>query len=65
MAFSSHVRRAKPELDTFVQGITRRRVIQDANLAKILFDDGKILDVGAIFDGAVLSIITSFKVFPF
>jgi hypothetical protein len=65
MAFSWHVRTAKTEQDTFMPGITRRRVIQDANLAKVLFDDGKILDVGAIFDGAVLSIIPSLKVFPF
>jgi hypothetical protein len=65
MAFSWHVRTAKPEQDTFMPGITRRRVIQDANLAKVLFDDGKVLDVGAIFDGAVLSIIPSLKVFPF
>jgi hypothetical protein len=46
-------------------GIARRRVIQDANLAEVLFDDGEILDVGAIFDSAMLSIIPSLKVLSF
>jgi hypothetical protein len=53
------------EQDTFMPGITRRRVIQDANLAKVLFDDGKIFDVGTIFNSAMLSVIPSFKVFSF